>query len=81
MPTVLRDGPYRLYFFSHEPSEPAHVHVDCGDFSAKFWLVPVSLARNYGFSPRELKRLHELVETHKTLLMEAWHGHFGAGGG
>ena len=28
MPTILRSGPYRIYFYSHEPNEPPHVHVD-----------------------------------------------------
>jgi len=28
MPTVLRKGPYRVYFFSHDMTEPPHVHVD-----------------------------------------------------
>ena len=28
MPTVFRSGPYRFYFYSHEPNEPPHVHVD-----------------------------------------------------
>ena len=51
MPTVLRSGPYRVYFYSHEPDEPPHVHVDRDDQSAKFWLAPVALARNFGFSP------------------------------
>jgi hypothetical protein len=32
MPTVLREGPYRFYWYSHEP-EPPHVHVDRGDYS------------------------------------------------
>jgi hypothetical protein len=43
MPTVLREGPYRFYWYSHEPGEPPHVHVDRGDYSAKFWLRPVAL--------------------------------------
>ena len=55
MPTVLREGPYRVYFISHDTTEPPHVHVDRDDLSAKFWLNPVSLAANYGFSPRELR--------------------------
>ena len=38
VPTVLRSGPYRFYFYSHEPNEPPHVHVDRDDDSAKFWL-------------------------------------------
>ena len=24
---IIRSGPYRI-FFSHEPNEPAHIHVD-----------------------------------------------------
>jgi len=28
MPTILRIGPYRFYFFSHEPNKPPHVHVE-----------------------------------------------------
>ena len=30
------------------------------DWSAKFWLQPVGLARNFGFSPKELRRLQKL---------------------
>jgi hypothetical protein len=48
VPTVLRSGPYRLYFYSHEPNEPPHVHVDRDDQSAKFWLTPIGLAVNLG---------------------------------
>jgi hypothetical protein len=77
MPTILRDGPYRVYFFSHEPSEPPHVHVDRDDQSAKFWLAPVSLARNLGFSPAELREVQRLVERHEARLLEAWHEYFG----
>jgi hypothetical protein len=80
MPTVLRTGPYRFYFYSHEPNEPPHVHVDRDNLSAKFWLNPVSLARNLGFNARELRRLQSLVTEHQTELLEAWHGHLGAGG-
>ena len=56
MPTVLRSGPYRFYFYSHEPNEPPHIHVDRDDLSTKFWLSPVQLAGNFGF------RAHELCE-------------------
>lgn len=81
MPTVLRRGPYRFYFYSHEPNEPAHVHVDRDDSSAKFWLQPVGLARNFGFSPNELRRIQRLVTQHQAEFLEDWNGHFGAGGG
>jgi len=80
MPTVLRTGPYRFYFYSHEPNEPAHVHIDRDNLSAKFWLEPVSLARNLGFNARELRRLQSLTMEHEAELLEAWHGYFGAAG-
>jgi hypothetical protein len=76
MPTVLRTGPYRIYFHSHEPNEPPHVHVDRDDASAKFWLGPVALARNLGFRAVELRRIARLVEEQEEMLMEAWNAHF-----
>lgn len=80
MPTVLRTGPYRIYFYSHEPNEPPHVHVDRDALSAKFWLNPVSLARNLGFSAREAREIERLINEHQTELAEAWDGYFGFSG-
>ena len=77
MPTALRSGPYRIYFHSHDTTEPPHVHVDRDEQSAKFWLEPVSLARNLGFSPVELRKIQRLVTAQENLLLEAWHDHFG----
>ena len=80
MPTVLRFGPYRVYFFSHEPNEPPRVHVvhvDRDDSSAKFWLVPVELVRNLGFSRREIAELERLIMQNQPLLLEAWNEYFG----
>ena len=76
MPTVLRSGPYRVYFYSHEPGEPPHVHVDRDNLSAKFWLEPVSLARNLGFRPVELRQVQALVQAHQAQFLEAWHEYF-----
>jgi len=44
MPTVLRIGPYRFFFFSNEGNEPPHVHVERDDNTAKYWLDPVRVA-------------------------------------
>ena len=76
MPTVLRTGPYRLYFFSHEPNEPAHVHVDRDDCTAKIWLDPVGLARNLGFPARELTTILRTVQDHQPQLLQAWNDYF-----
>ena len=78
MPTVSRSGPYRFYFYSHEPNEPPHVHVDRAGSSAKFWLGTVSLARNAGFGAPELQRIDRIVKEHRRELLEAWHEFFGS---
>ncbi len=77
MPTVFRRGPYRFFFFSREPNEPRHIHVERDTLGAKFWIRPVSLARNDGFSEREIRRLHQLVSNHESEIEEAWNEHFG----
>lgn len=74
-PTVLRPGPYRVYFYSHDLREPPHVHVDRDDQSAKDWLKPVQLSRNLGFSAHELRRIQRLIEEHQEALLEAWNEH------
>ena len=71
MPTVLRLGPYRFYFYSHDETEPPHIHIDRDDLSAKFWLDPVTLAADVGFGAVELRRIGRLVEQHETVLLEA----------
>jgi len=78
VPTVLREGPYRFFWYSHEPGEPPHVHVDRDDISAKYWLQPVALARNLGYPAQELRRIRKIVETHQSEFLEAWNGYFGS---
>ncbi|WP_233205149.1 DUF4160 domain-containing protein [Alkalicaulis satelles] len=51
--------------------------MDRDDLSAKFWLTPVSLARNAGFGTRELTRLHRLISQHQADCLERWHDFFG----
>lgn len=77
MPTVLRPGPYRVYFYSHDLREPPHVHVDRDPDSAKFWLEPVQLSRNLGFSAHELRRIQRILEQEHERILEAWHEHLG----
>lgn len=81
MPTVLRIGAYRFYFYSHEPNEPPHIHIDRDDSTAKFWIQEVSLASSIGFNPKELRKLVLLVQENQAKLLEAWYGYFGSAGG
>lgn len=76
MPTLMREAGFRIYFYSHEPNEPAHVHVDRTGNSAKYWLSPLHLAANNGFSSKELKEIREILSNHREPLMEAWRGYF-----
>ena len=77
MPTVARIGGYRFFFFSHEPNEPPHIHVERDDRSAKFWLERPALARNYGFTANELRVIHRLVKVRREDFLEAWNEYFG----
>ncbi|MBI2743160.1 MAG: DUF4160 domain-containing protein [Chlamydiales bacterium] len=76
MPTVRIIGPYRFYFYSHEPNEPPHVHVDREGYSAKFWLEEISLAKNLGFRQKEIKILQLLVSKHQKQFLDKWHDYF-----
>jgi hypothetical protein len=77
LPTVLRSGPYRVFFYSDEGHEPPHVHVQRDDRVAKLWLDPVAVARHGGFPFRELTRIRTLVIEHRDRLLEAWNERFG----
>ena len=77
MPTALRTGPYRIYFYSHEPNEPPHVHIDRDERSCKFWLQPVALARNLAFSAKELRDIERIITENENQLLEAWNEYFG----
>ncbi|MFN3391944.1 MAG: DUF4160 domain-containing protein [Meiothermus ruber] len=76
MPTVLRLGPYRFFFYANENEEPAHIHVQRDRALAKFWLKPVAYASSSGFSAQELSKLLKLVEENKEVFEEAWNEFF-----
>jgi len=72
MPTILRTGPYRFFFYSGDREEPPHIHVEREARKAKFWLTPVRLQNSGGFSRQEINRIHRLVEENKTHLLKSW---------
>jgi len=76
MPTVLRIGPYRFFFYAGDRDEPSHVHVERDHRIAKFWLNPVRLQYSGGFGRDELKTLHRLVVENRENLLRAWNGYF-----
>lgn len=76
MPTVLRIGPYRFFFYAGDRNEPVHVHVEREKHKAKFWLDPVRLAQSGGFRSHELNRLQRLVQENERLFLEKWDEYF-----
>jgi hypothetical protein len=77
MPTVLRIGPYRFFFYSNENNEPPHIHVENGEKVTKYWLETVELASSHGFRSHELTQVRALVIEHRDRFLEAWHEYFG----
>jgi Domain of unknown function (DUF4160) len=77
VPTVLRKGPYRFFFYSADRAEPPHVHIQREQAKAKFWLEPVAFERANGFSGRELLELRRLIEKHRTVLLDSFYEYFG----
>ncbi len=76
MPTVLRVGRFRFFFYSNEGAEPPHIHVQAAYSQAKFWLDPIILEASYGFNNRELNEIHRLVQTRQAERIEAWNDFF-----
>lgn len=76
MPTGLRRGPYRFFFYAGDRDEPPHVHVERGDKTAKFWLDPVRLQRSGGFDRAEVRRVQRLVEDNRDYLLRCWDEYF-----
>jgi hypothetical protein len=77
MPTVLRWGSYRAFFYSNEGGEPPHVHVRSGDREAKFWLHDLSVAANAGFPAHEIGAIVRELRSQRAVLEGKWHEHFG----
>lgn len=79
MPSIrsFHSGPYRFFFYSFDCNEPKHVHIRRDRSVCKFWLEPVTLAGNDGFSAEELNRIRNLIKSNKAKIYEAWHEHCG----
>src|SRR4029078_12303489 len=81
MPTVLRWGPYRAFFYSNKRGEPPHIHVRAGGHEAKLWLHDLSVAVNAGFPAHEIGAIIRHLRTQRDVLEGKWHEHFGNFGG
>ncbi len=76
MPTILRDGPYRFFFYSGDREEPLHVHIERDDKIAKVWLDPIRLYSSGGFSRSEISMILKIIGSKREIMMEAWNDYF-----
>ena len=76
MPTVLRAGPYRFFFYSGDGTEPPNVHVERDASSAKIWLDPVRLQQSSRFGGAEINRIIRLVEENRDIFLQIWETYF-----
>ncbi len=76
MPTVLRLGPYRFFFYAGDADEPPHVHVERDTDKAKFWLDPVRLQNSGGFGRTEINRIQKIVEENREDFLRRWNEFF-----
>ena len=77
MPTILRDGPYRFFFYAGDRNEPLDVHVERDENTARYWLDPVRLHGSGGFARTELVRIEKIIRIHHEELTRAWYGYYG----
>ena len=77
MPTILRTGPYRFFFYASDKDEPIHVHIQNGNCLAKLWIRPVRVAANTGYSPKELRRVVRVAYKYQSIIEQKWYAFFG----
>lgn len=76
MPTILKVGPYRFFFYSGDKDEPIHVHIERDDKIAKVWIEPVRLNYSGGFNRKEIANILRIIIKHKEKILEAWNDYF-----
>ncbi|MBI4785942.1 MAG: DUF4160 domain-containing protein [Chloroflexi bacterium] len=76
MPTVDIIGPYRFFFYSGDRDEPPHIHVERDKNKTKFWLDPIRLEYNRGFSRSEVNRIQKTVEQNRARFLRRWNEFF-----
>ena len=73
LPQVYRERSFSFRMYFNEGNEAPHVHVVHAGNMAKFWLSPVALCTNRGFSPAELRWIQATLAARSAFFMEQWH--------
>ncbi|MDX2062002.1 MAG: DUF4160 domain-containing protein [Bacteroidia bacterium] len=72
MPTVLRIGPYKFFFFSAEGREPPHIHVGYEKYLCKIWLETLKIAEDGGLPAHRLNQILRYTKDNQQMLLDAY---------
>jgi Domain of unknown function (DUF4160) len=75
MPTILKLNGYRFFFYSNDHN-PAHIHVEKGEGTAKFSLFPVELVQSKRFKSSDISDIRKLVLENRDLFNTKWNEYF-----
>jgi hypothetical protein len=72
MPVVLRFRGYRFWFYEADLDEPPHIHVGKDGKEAKYWLIPIVLAKSRRFRDHELREIERILLEYQDDVLKAW---------
>jgi len=72
MPVVLRIKGYRFWFYEADLDEPPHVHVGKESKEAKYWIMPITLAKSRGLRNHELSEIERILVEYQNDILEVW---------
>ena len=76
MPTLLRRYGYRFHFYTAEPDEPPHVHIDGHGAKMKVWLRDLTVAKEGRIPAGDRRRIMATLLEEQVRFLEAWHERF-----
>jgi hypothetical protein len=75
MPSIMRTGKYRVFFFSQEGPRK-HVHVETSDGIVKIWLDDLSVKDVENLSAKQVRDIVKFVRPHREEFERRWNAHF-----
>lgn len=81
MPTILLIRGWRLFFYSNEADEPAHVHAEKAEAECRFRLhadlFDITEEWSHKLTPWLRREVRQIVFEHFDLIVDEWNRFFG----
>lgn len=75
-PEVLREGPFRFFFWSGDRGHPPHIHVRRDDKTARFSLEPVQPESSGRMTAKEIGQIQKIITRNRDTMLRAWYETF-----